>query len=363
MQRIKEELTSKERVSLALEHKTTDRIPICLICSGFNPPVWKSFDEFLRENCNTDIDTYINSVIDTKEIWSTAGYKPKLKENEDIWGVIRKKVSYGSGSYNEIEYYPLEYAKSPKDIDNHSWPETSQFDYSVYEGIIKQAKSPRDEFIILSNANLFESSWYMRGFEQMFIDMVTNPDLFHTIMEHVTSFYIQHFKNILQLCKGKIDIVFTADDIGGQEGLLMSIKMWEEFIKPYHIRLNKVLHEFGVKVIYHSDGSIMKAVDGLIDMGIDVLQALQFNAKDMDPEVLKSNHGGKLCFEGGVCVQNTLPFKNKEQVIEEVKSLINILGKDGGYLLGPSHGIQAGTPPENIYAMFETALSYYPHSN
>jgi hypothetical protein len=52
----------------------------------------------------------------------------------------------------------------------------------------------------------------------------------------------------------------------------------------------------------------MEAVEGLIDMGIDVLQALQFSAVGMDPRELKRRFGDRLCFEGGVSMQTTLPF-------------------------------------------------------
>jgi len=113
-------------------------------------------------------------------------------------------------------------------------------------------------------------------------------------------------------------------------------------------------------VIYHSDGSVMDAVSGLIDMGVDVLQALQFSADGMDPLELKQKYGDRLCFEGGVSVQTTLPFGNPEDARQEVEELITVLGKNGGYILGPSHAIQAGTPPENIVAMFDTAMSFYP---
>ena len=102
------------------------------------------------------------------------------------------------------------------------------------------------------------------------------------------------------------------------------------------------------------------AAKGLIDMGIDVLQALQFSAKGMDPRELKRRFGDRLCFEGGVSVQTTLPFGTVEDVRQEVEELTAVLGKNGGYILGPSHAIQAGTPPENILAMFDTTVSFYP---
>jgi uroporphyrinogen decarboxylase len=136
--------------------------------------------------------------------------------------------------------------------------------------------------------------------------------------------------------------------------------MWAEFLKPHHVRMNRTIHEFGAKIVYHTDGAVMEAVPGLIEMGIDVLQALQFDAAGMDAAVLKATFGHRLSFEGGVSVQRTLPFGTPAQVRDEVEHLISTLGKGGGYILGPAHCIQAGTPAANIYAMFETALSFYP---
>jgi uroporphyrinogen decarboxylase len=98
----------------------------------------------------------------------------------------------------------------------------------------------------------------------------------------------------------------------------------------------------------------------LIDARIDVLQALQFSAKGMAPAVLKQCFGDRLCFEGGVSVQTTLPFGTPEDVRAEVENVIAVLGAGGGYILGPSHAIQAGTPPENIVAMFDAAVGHYP---
>ena len=195
----------------------------------------------------------------------------------------------------------------------------------------------------------------------MFLDLSLTPELAHEIMRRVTDFYVEHFTRMLAAAEGQVDLAFTADDIGGQQGLLMSFKMWEQSLKPYHVRLNKAIHEFGVKVIYHSDGSVMAAVEGLIDMGVDVLQALQFCARGMNPAELKQKTGDRLCYEGGVSVQTTLPFGTAEDVRHEVEELITVLGKDGGYILGPSHAIQAGTPPENIVTMFDTAASFYPY--
>jgi uroporphyrinogen decarboxylase len=357
----KEILSSRERVRLALEHRETDRIPVAMVCSGINPPAHRALENYLSRNRGLSVHEYLKPLIDIKGV-APEYIGPPLEKGFDIWGVHRKPVSYGSGSYSEIDYYPLSNAESIDDLDKHNFPSTEWFDYSVIPERIAAAQSDGEYCLMITNGNVFETSWYMRGFQQMLIDFILNGELAYEIMTRVTDFYVEHFRRILHVAKEGIDLAFTADDIGDQRGLLISLEMWEDFIKPHHKRLNDVIHEFGVKVIYHSDGSVMEAVPGLIDMGIDILQALQFSADGMDPFELKQRYGDNLCFEGGVSVQTTLPFGNPEDVRQEVEDLITILGRNGGYILGPSHAIQAGTPPENIVAMFDTAKTFYPFS-
>jgi uroporphyrinogen decarboxylase len=326
-----------------------------MVCAGINPPAYAELDAFLRRERGITAAAYLEPLLDIRGV-EPRYTGPRLEAGEDLWGVRRKAVSYGAGCYDEIMEYPLAGVKGIAELENFRWPSTDWFDYSALKEAIAAARAEGDPCLMISNGNIFESAWYMRGFEQALLDFILYPELIQAILERVTAFYIKHFTKMLEAADGQVDLAFTADDIGGQNGLLMSLRTWEAFIKPCHVRLNRAIHAFGVKVIYHTDGSIMQAVDGLIEMGIDVLQALQFSARGMDPVVLKAKYGDRLCFEGGVSVQTTLPFGSVEEVQKEVESLIRILGKNGGYILGPSHAIQAGTPPENIVAMFDTSV-------
>jgi uroporphyrinogen decarboxylase len=352
-------LSSRERVRLALAHQEADRIPIAMVCSGINEPARSEFAAHLRRRGHGDLEAYLARLLDIVTV-EPAYRGPRLDEGCDVWGVVRKPMRFGLGSYDEIDFHPLAAVESIDQLEQHRWPSTDWYDYSVLPERIAAAHAGGPRCIMVANGNIFETSWYMRGFEQMLLDLAVAPELAHEIMERVTAFYIEHFRKILSAARGGVDLVFTADDIGGQNGLLMSLGMWEEFIKPHHARLNKVIHEHGARVIYHSDGAIMEAIPGLIDMGIDVLQALQFDAAGMDAAEMKRLHGDKLCFEGGVSVQKTLPFGTPDHVRQEVQHLVATLGKNGGYILGPSHAVQAGTPPENVFAMFETALNFHP---
>lgn len=348
------QISHKERVLLALDHQTTDRVPIAMLCSGINQPAYEELSRWLAEHRGLTVEEYLNPMLDIAHVgppYTGLALKPGM----DIWGVGRRTVSYGKGCYDEIEYYPLAGIQSPDELSKHLWPSTDWFDYGIIKDLIRQMNCDTERCLISSGGNIFESAWYMRGFERMFEDIILNPELAAGIMERVTDFFIRHTRRILEAADGAIDLVFTADDIGGQQGLLMSLAMWEQSIKPFHERLNAVIHEFGAKVVYHSDGAVMEAIPGLMEMGIDVLQALQFDAKGMDPGVMKARYGDTLCFEGGISVQSTLPFGTAEDVANEVRKRISVLGRDGGYILGPSHAIQAGTPPENIAALFDTA--------
>jgi uroporphyrinogen decarboxylase len=347
-------LSHRQRVLLALDHQPTDRVPIAMVCSGINAPAYADLERYLRQERGIGVAEYLQPLIDIRGI-DPAYVGPPLAQGMDIWGVQRKSVSYGQDCYQEIAHYPLGDARTVEDLLAHRWPEPDWFDMAVIPARIAAANADGDYALMVANGNVFETTWYMRGFEHVFTDLIDQPEFVHAIFERVTDFYIAYFQRLLAAAEGRIDLVFTADDIGGQNGLLMSLAMWEEHIKPYHIRLNRAIHEFGAKVIYHSDGAVMEAVPGLIDMGIDVLQALQFDCQGMDPVALKSRYGDVLCFEGGVSVQRTLPFGTPDAVRREVQERIAVLGQGGGYILGPSHAIQAGTPPENIVAMFDTA--------
>jgi len=352
----KAELSHRERVRLALEHQVTDRVPVATVSSGINPPALRELETYLARERGLTVDEYLLPINDI--VYVGPDYiGPPQADGWDVWGVHRRDVSYGPGSYSEIDHHPLAGIKTIDDVLAHKWPDPNWYDVSVMPERIAAAHGDREYCIIIAMGNIFEPSWYMRGFEQMFMDLLTEPELSHAILEKVAEFQIKFFRQVLAASNGEIDLAFTADDIGSQTGPLMSLDMWEQFIKPYHARLNAVIHEFGVKVVYHTDGAVMEAVDGLIDMGIDVLQALQFDAAGMDPVALKENFGDRLCFQGGVSVQKTLPFGTVEDVRRETADRIAVLGKGGGYIMGPSHEIQAGTPPENIVAMFDTAAS------
>ncbi|MBN2288010.1 MAG: hypothetical protein JXQ83_01660 [Candidatus Glassbacteria bacterium] len=354
---MKKTLNHRERVKLALEHRETDRVPIAMVCAGLSAAAQAGIEQYLARERSLSLQEYLSPLVDIAEV-KPRYTGPPLEKDTDIWGVRRKHVSFGCGSHYEIDYYPLAGISTVDEALAYPWPGTEWFDYGSIPGEIARTNAGEEYCIMVTGGNIFEKYWYMRGFEQAFLDLALRPELSRVVMEKITGFCVEHTAKMLAAGKGMIDLVFTADDLGTQEGLMMSQQMWQDNIKPHHARQNRVIHEMGARVIYHSDGAVAELVPGLIDMEIDILQALQFDARGMDPAQLKEDYGDRLCFEGGVSVQQTLPFGTPEDVEREVAGLISTLGRGGGYILGPSHEIPAGTPPENITAMFDTAASF-----
>jgi uroporphyrinogen decarboxylase len=352
-------MTSRERVLTALSHKEPDKVPFSLGL-GINYPAKAGLAEYMKIDM-AELDRRLGALTDIRHVGpkyiGPADRNKGLPDGSyvDVWGVTRSPVKNENDTYMEISGYPLQEIASVDELENYVFPDIEWFDFSVIPEQIEAHNQDGEYALILANGGIFESSWYMRGFEDMLADLLADKEYACLLLNKVTDFFSGYYRKGLEAAGGRIDLAFTADDIGGQSDLLMSLPLWEEMIKPCHKRLNKIIHEYGAKVVYHSDGAVMKAVDGLIDMGIDVLEALQFDAAGMNPAELKDNYGDKLCFHGGVSVQSTLPLGTPEEVEAEVKERIRVLGRNGGYILASSHAIQGGTPTENIYAFLKAA--------
>ena len=108
-------------------------------------------------------------------------------------------------------------------------------------------------------------------------------------------------------------------------------------------------------VMYHCDGALYPLLEEIVDMGVDLLNPVQADAKGMEPEKLKAEFGDRLCFHGGIDIIKTLPRGTVDDVRNEVAERIRVLGESGGYIMASSHHIQSDTPLENVFEMYDIA--------
>jgi uroporphyrinogen decarboxylase len=135
----------------------------------------------------------------------------------------------------------------------------------------------------------------------------------------------------------------------------MGPRAWGEFIAPRIRQMYGLVRSRGKLVFIHSCGKVDRVFPELIECGVDVFNP--FQPEVMDVFEVKRRYGADLCFFGGVSVQRTLPHGTVAEVREEARRLLEVVGRDGGYIAAPSHWIPADSKPENVAALIEVLQS------
>ena len=356
----KNEISPRERVRLALAHQETDRVPVDFLAT---PETWSKLQGYLGLPNEESIMEYFGVDVRHPRLRYVGPPLPAYPDGsyQDAWGITWSPTPHEGGVYYEPVGHPLGAVKDAGELDDYPWPDPDWWDVGSLTEAIGAWDQKAEYAIFLDDfgdpGGFYEIANYMRGMEKMFLDMALNPDIPFEIMRRVSEVYIVLAERVLTTLDERVDLVWTSDDIAHQHGMLMSLPMWRELIFPHHERFNRRVHELGGRIMYHSCGSVVEAVPGLIEMGIDVLDVLQFSADNMVPEDLKSTYGHRLCFHGGADVQQLLPRASAAEVRTVIRHIINVMGHGGGFVLSPSHAVQIDTPPANIVAIYQEAGS------
>ena len=232
-------------------------------------------------------------------------------------------------------------------VDDFEFPDPN--DPARYANYPKQPSIKEDRFVISTiSFSLFERAWTLAGMENLLIAMCADKPFAHRLLERVLEF---NLAVIDHACSYGVDAMHFGDDWGQQRGLLTGYGLWKEFIEPCLRAQYKAVKDRGKVVVIHSCGKVDELFPDLIEDGLDVFNPFQ-------PEVIdvfdaKKRYGDRLSFYGGISTQRTLPYAAVSEVKEEIKRLIDKVGKNGGYFAAPAHSIPADAKPENIAAMIE----------
>jgi uroporphyrinogen decarboxylase len=342
-----EYMTPKERWLAVLERRTPDRVPMDY---WGTPEITQKLQEYL--GCETSREMmkklHIDFVISVWPIY----IGPELPAGYDIFGCRGQAVNYGTGEYWETVGNPLAQFHSVSEIEkNYTWPQADWWDYT---SISEQIKGYEAHPIVGGGSEPFLTYKNLRGQEQAMIDLVENPDLVHYCLDKLFELSYQNSLRIIEAIPGQVTYCYVAEDLGGQSQLMFSPKHIREYLFPGMKRMIQLTHQAGAYVFHHDDGNITQILPEIVDLGIDILNPIQWRASGMDRKLLKQQYGSRLVFHGGMDNQYTLPFGSVDEVRKEVIENFEILGKEGGYILAPCHNIQPISPVENILAMYET---------
>jgi uroporphyrinogen decarboxylase len=243
-------------------------------------------------------------------------------------------------------------ASSLAEIEAFPWPSP---DILGHSHLPEQIRRHESHALVYGFADVWQRPALVRGWEQMFVDMTERPGWCHFLSRKFTDFYLEDYTRAAETTNGRIDFFLVISDLGSQRGPLISLRMFREFVAPYLKEMIDLIHRLGARVLYHSCGAIRPFIPALIELGVDLLDPIQPAGPDMRPERLKADFGDRLCFHGGIDMQNVLPSASAARTSAEVRRYCETLGRNGGYILGPAHLFQPDVPPENILAVYEEA--------
>lgn len=327
-------ITARERVLTALQHQQPDVTP------------WQidltidAHDQTARYLGDPDFAPKMGNHLAGCE----DGYFVEVRPHfwQDQFGIVwNRSIDKDIGN---VEEYLL---RAP-DLLSYAFPEPDlAHNAQMYERII--AANP-DRFRFAGvGFSMFERAWTLRGMENLLGDMILNPRFVDELLDKILEYNLKVIDHLLSY---DFDCVRFGDDWGQQCGLIMGPKLWRRFIKPRVAAMYQRAKAAGKYVMQHSCGAVQELFPDLIDMGLDIFNT--FQPEVMDVERCKREYGQHLTFYGGISTQQVLPRVGPAELKQVIRTMIATIGRDGGYIVAPTHAIPRDVSPENIVTFIET---------
>ncbi|MBM4017294.1 MAG: uroporphyrinogen-III decarboxylase-like protein [Planctomycetes bacterium] len=271
----------------------------------------------------------------------------------DIWGVRHREVDYGGGMYSETAGHPLAAAGTVEDVHAFRWPSPDDHDWEAFRDEV--LRTPADRPVRCGHYEPFLTYCAMRGMEQAYVDLAAEPEIAQAILGHIFDYHWRLNERMFEIGRGRIDLTYVAEDLGGQTGLLMGLETIRRFFLPNQKRMADLARSYGIHVFYHTDGAARAVIPDLINVtGIEILNPIQWRCPGMDREGLVRDFGKQVVFHGAVDNQQTLAFGTVEDVRQEVLDNIRIFAWPARWICAPCHNIQPVSPTANVLAMYDT---------
>lgn len=349
-------MTSKERVMRTFHHQLPDRVPMWC---GASPEFIKKAMAFL--GLPDEESVYKRFGDDFRRVFTVYAGPPEYKSDylldpgvtyRSPFGIDRRGYGYG-----QPVGHPLAEA-GMKEIAAFPWPDPSWISAA---NIRSDAAKWQGEYAILGGewAPFWHDAIDLLGMENLLVKMYEEPEIVDAVISRIVDYYASVTEKTFKEAGDAIDIFFIGNDFGSQTGPIIGEELFRRFIFPHLKRLADLGHKYGHKVMLHCCGGFAPLIPCLSEAGIDALQSLQPDARDMEPESLKKKYGDIIVLNGCVDSHNILIDGYPEMVEEKTRRILSVMMAGGGYILSPSHDyLLEETPVENVLAMYDTALKY-----
>lgn len=356
-----EKMSSRERVLRTFNYEKTDRVPISYFT---NPTIHAKVSSLLGIPAN-DYESFFSAIgVDERGIHPPFKGELKFKvlegRNVDpVYGFYTKWVPNESGGYFDFCDFPLKDA-DPEEIYNFHVPSPDEFDYDVCLEAIKFYRSKNLAIHIGSAgfADVINSTGRVMGMEDTLVNLHIEDEATMHYINKRSDMELGILERLLSKAKDDIDFIWLGEDLGTQRGPMISLEMYRRVLKPIHKRYVDLAKSYGKPVMFHSCGSSSWSFDDLIELGVNCVDTLQPEAKDMSPEYLISRFGKRLSYHGCISTAGPLAYGTVDDIVNYVKDTLKVMMANGGYFFSPTHAIQDNTPPENVIAMYQAAHDY-----
>lgn len=300
----------------------------------------------------------VRSVLDLPSLASRQrnAARPLHSDYIDDWGTGNTEIEPGVW-YPGI--HPLRDATTEEEINAYSWPDMDDPSRVAHVRAEVESLAAEGESAIMGCPWLlfpFERAHAMQGLDRFLENLIIEPEFAQSLLWKIESLCKTLMGHFLDAAGDHLDIIKIGDDLGTQDGLMISPDMYRRILKPVHADfISFIKSRTKAKVFFHSDGDIYDLIPDFIEMGVDILNPIQSGAGKMAGlEELKRQYGKNIVFCGAIDTQKILPTGTRDEVIREVRRVMHILGRDGGFMAGAVHTVMNEVPPENLLAMCQT---------
>jgi uroporphyrinogen decarboxylase len=373
-------MTPRERVRAALRHEETDRVPIVLGPSNATGIKMGPYRELKRRLGIDAPDAYLYRwpELGTAEVDEAT----LVRLGTDVRGVLDVEPaavlernaarppgtdyinSWGSGAVQigPDEWFPavcpLAEATTVEELEDYPWPDMDDPTRVAHVADEAARLAAENRYAIMATPWLLfplERAFAMQGMDVFLANLIFYPAFAEALLwtiEERCKVLMGHFLDALG---DNVDIIKIGDDLGTQDSTMMSPDMYRRILKPVHADYLRFIRErTSAKVFFHTDGDVFTLIDDFVEIGVDILNPIQTSAGQMsDLEALKARWGDRLTFCGAIDTQRILPHGTPDEVRAEVRRVIDILGRGGGYLVSSVHTVMNDVPAENILAMVD----------
>lgn len=378
-------LTPRERVLAAINHREPDRVPIIVGTSNTTSLKARPYQGLKKLLGIESEDRYIYEWPELGTILPDEAVLQRLRS--DARGVLdsypqwvyernRKRPphdpfidDWGSGQTEAAPgvwfpgIHPMKEAKTLEEIEKYPWPDMDDPTRVAHVKTKAQKLAEENQYAIIGTPWLLfplERAFAMQGMDTFLMNLASNPEFAEALLKKIAALCKTLMGHFLEATGDNLDIIKIGDDIGTQNSLLMSPKMYRKILKPIHADYIAFIKErTKAKLFFHTDGDVFPLIPDFIEIGVDILNPIQTSAGKMaNIAELKNQFGKSLTFCGAVDTHRVLPSGTPQQVRDEVKRVIDVMAPGGGYMVASVHTIMDEVPPENILAMVDAVEEF-----